>query len=179
MTRLQPIDPANAEGKTKEMFNAIQGKLGTIPNMMKTMAQSPAVLEGYLALSGALNGGSIKPKTGELIALAVAESNQCDYCLSVHSFIGENMMKVNPDILLEAREGRSADGKTSAILKLAKDLVDKNGLVDDADVNAAKNAGLSQAEIAETIAHVALNILTNYFNNAAKTELDFPQAVAL
>src|SRR5690242_4778064 len=95
MVRLKALNPDDASGKTKEMFNAIQGKLGMVPNMMRTMGNSPAVLEAYLNFSGALGHGSLGAKTGELIALAVAERNSCDYCLSAHSFIGEKLLGID------------------------------------------------------------------------------------
>lgn len=179
MTRLQPINPETATGKTKELFNTVHGKLGAVPNMMRTMANSDAVLEGYLNLSGALAKGKISSRTGELIALAVSESNNCDYCLAAHTFIGEKLLKTDTAVLEAARSGESSDAKTQAILKLAKTLVTKGGLVNDEDVNAAKTAGVTDAEIAETVAHVALNVLTNYFNNTANTEVDFPAVAAL
>lgn len=174
MTRLTALNPEEVTGKTKDLFNAVQAKLGVVPNMMRTMGNSPAVLEGYLNLSGALSHGKLSAKTGELIALAVSESNSCDYCLAAHTFIGEKLVKADPAVLKAARTGNSADAKTEAILQLAKTLISKNGLVNDEDVNKAKNAGVADAEIAETIAHVALNVLTNYFNNVANTEIDFP-----
>lgn len=174
MTRLTALNPEEATGKTKDLFNAVQAKLGVVPNMMRTMGNSPAVLEGYLNLSSALSHGKLSAKTGELIALAVSESNSCDYCLAAHTFIGEKLVKADPAVLKAARTGNSADVKTEAILQLAKILISKNGLVNDEDVNKAKNAGVTDAEIVETIAHVALNVLTNYFNNVANTEIDFP-----
>jgi uncharacterized peroxidase-related enzyme len=179
MTRLKAINPAEATGKTKELFNAIESKLGMVPNMMRTMGNSSAVLEGYLNLSGALSHGILSSKTGELIALAVAESNACDYCLSAHSYIGENLVKIDTASLEAARSGKNADAKTTAILQLSKTLVSKGGLVHDTDINEAKNAGITEAEIAEIVAHVALNVLTNYFNNTANTEIDFPKVTAL
>ncbi len=179
MTRLKAINPAEATGKTKELFNAIEGKLGMVPNMMRTMGNSTAVLEGYLNFSGALSHGVLSAKTGELIALAVAESNTCDYCLAAHSYIGENLVKIDTDSLEAARSGKSNDAKTTAILQFSKILVSKGGLVNDVDIDAAKNTGITEAEIAEIIAHVALNVFTNYFNNTAKTTIDFPEVAAL
>lgn len=179
MTRLKAINPEEATGKTKELFNAVQGKLGIVPNMMRTMGNSPAVLEGYLNLSGALSHGTLGAKTGELIALTVGENNSCDYCLAAHTFIGENLVKIDNETIHAARLGNAADNKTNAILQFAKTLVNKSGHVDDHAVNAVKAAGLSEGEIAETVAHVALNILTNYFNHTVNTEIDFPQVVSL
>ncbi|MGL2967349.1 carboxymuconolactone decarboxylase family protein [Flavobacterium sp. XGLA_31] len=179
MTRLQALNPETTTGKTKELFNAVQSKLGIVPNMMRTMGNSDAVLEGYLNLSGALSKGKLNNRTGELIALAVAESNNCLYCTAAHTFIGENLLKTDLSVLEAARAGESADSKTKAILKLAKTLVSKNGQVNDEDVTTAKNAGITDGEIAEVVAHVALNILTNYFNNTANTEVDFPAVATL
>jgi uncharacterized peroxidase-related enzyme len=174
MARLKALSPDEATGKTKELFTAIEGKLGMVPNMMRTMGNSSAVLEGYLNLSGALSNGSLGAKTGELIALAVAESNSCNYCLSAHTYIGANLVHIDSDTLQNARSGQAADAKTKAILHFAKKVVDKNGLVNDADVESIKSAGLSDGEICEVVANVALNILTNYFNNTANTDIDFP-----
>jgi uncharacterized peroxidase-related enzyme len=174
MTRLDALNPANATGKVHEMFTAIEGKLGMVPNMMRTMGNSSAVLNGYLSLSGALGAGALGAKTGELIAMTVAQANSCNYCLSAHAFIGENLLKMNPATLQDARNARSGDAKTAAALRFAEVLVQKRGLVDNEDVAAAKSAGLSQGEIAEVVAHVALNVFTNYLNNTALTEVDFP-----
>ncbi len=174
MARLTALNPEEATGKTKELFTAIKGKLGMVPNMMRTMGNSSALLEGYLNLSGALGGGTLGAKTGELIALTVAESNACDYCLSAHTYIGANLVKIDAATLNSARNGNSNDAKTDAILKFAKTLLTKKGLVSDADVTAVKVAGVTEGEVGEIIGHVALNILTNYFNNTANTEIDFP-----
>jgi uncharacterized peroxidase-related enzyme len=178
MARLTALSPEQATGKTKELFTAIEGKLGMVPNMMRTMGNSSAALEGYLNLSGALGGGTLSATTGELIALAVAESNSCNYCLSAHTYIGINLVKIDAVILTAARYGNAADAKTDAILKFAKTLVNKKGLVNDADVATVKAAGITEGEVGEIVGHVALNILTNYFNNTANTDIDFPVITA-
>lgn len=174
MTRLKALSPDDATGKTKDLFNAIQKKLGMVPNMMRTMGNSSAVLEGYLNLSGALAQGTLGAKTGELIALAVAESNTCDYCLSAHSFIGEKLVGIDGPSLTSAREGINGNVKITAALKFSQALVSKKGSVSDADINAVKTAGYTEGEVGEIVAHVALNILTNYLNKTANTEIDFP-----
>jgi uncharacterized peroxidase-related enzyme len=179
MARLTAIDPAQATGKTKELFNAIQGKLGVVPNMMRTMGNSPALLEGYLNLSGALAKGTLGAKTGELLALAVSEKNNCDYCVSAHSYIGEKLAHIDAETMQNARHANAADAKTDAALKFATTLIAKQGLVTDSDVATVKAAGFTEGEIGELVGHVALNILTNYFNNTADTEIDFPVAKPL
>lgn len=174
MTRLAALNPASATGKTQEMFTAIEGKLGMVPNMMRTMGNASAVLDGYLSLSGALGAGSLGAKTGELIAMTVAQNNSCDYCLSAHTYIGGNLLKMKPEALDQARNAQSADAKTAAALQFAQALVRKHGLVDNADVAAVKAAGHTDGEVGEIVAHVALNVFTNYLNNTALTEVDFP-----
>ncbi|MET3979063.1 putative peroxidase-related enzyme [Mucilaginibacter sp. UYP25] len=179
MARLIALSPDEATGKTKELFTAIKGKLGVIPNMMRTMGNSPALLEGYLNLSGALSHGTLGAKTGELLALAVSQNNSCDYCVSAHSYIGEKLAHIDADTLKDARKANAADAKTDAALKFAVTLVDKKGIVSSADVDTIKAAGYNDGEIGEIVGHVALNILTNYFNNTANTEIDFPAVKAL
>jgi uncharacterized peroxidase-related enzyme len=175
MPRLKALDPETTTGKSKDLFNAIQGKLGMVPNMMRTLGNSPAVLKGYLSLSGALGEGILGGKLGELIALTVANANSCDYCNAAHSFIGEKLVHIDVNSINDARVGKSADKKTGAALEFSRILVEKKGHVNDADIAALKNAGYDDAGIAEIIAHVCLNIFTNYFNNTAQVAVDFPE----
>ena len=174
MTRLNPLSPDQATGKTKELFNAIKSKFGVIPNMMKTMGTSSAFLEGYLNLSGALSSGTLGVKASALIALVVAETNACNYCLSAHTYLGANLAKLDSETMEAARLGNAKDAKISAILKFAQILVTKRGHVNDADVATVKASGVTEGEVGEIVGHVALNILTNYFNNTANTQIDFP-----
>ncbi len=174
MKRLQALNPETTTGKAKELFNGVQSKLGMVPNMMRTMGNSPAVLEGYLNLSGALAKASIGAKMGELIALTVSQENNCDYCLSAHTFIGEKLVKIDSTSLQSARIAENYDKKIQAGLVFAKRLVTTQGRVSDEDVQLVKDAGYGEGEIGEIIAHVALNVFTNYFNNTAKTAIDFP-----
>jgi len=174
MTRLKPVSPESATGKTKDLYGVIKGRLGVVPNMMQTMGNSPAFLQGYLSLGDALGGGKLGVKIGELIALTVAELNECNYCLSAHTYISANLVKMDVTTIEAARSAESADPKTGAILKFAKILVNKKGQATDADVATLKEAGVTEGEIGEIVGYVALNILTNYFNTVAKTDIDFP-----
>jgi len=174
MTRLKALSPDEATGRAKEMFTAVNKKFGVVPNMIRTMGNSPALLEGYLNFSGALDHGTLGAKTNKLIALAVAESNQCNYCLSIHTYLGVNLLKMDAATLDASRSGEANDARTQAILTFVNALVSKRGLVNDVDVNAIKAAGLTEGEIGEVVGQVALNTLTNYFNNTANTEIDFP-----
>ncbi|MGH9904003.1 MAG: carboxymuconolactone decarboxylase family protein [Pyrinomonadaceae bacterium] len=174
MSRIQPVNYEQASGKAKQLLDAVKAKLGLTPNMMKTMAQSPAVLEAYLNFSNALEGGTLDAKLREQIALISAEINGCGYCASAHTAIGK-MVGLGEDAILAARKGNSTDVRTDAALKFARNVIINRGEVSDADVQAVKDAGFSDGESGEIVANVALNIFTNYFNEIARTDIDFPR----
>jgi uncharacterized peroxidase-related enzyme len=174
MSRLSAIEPNVATGKAKDLLTAVKGALGIVPNMTKVMANSPAVLEGYLGLSGALGKGLLDAKTREQLALVVSQENKCDYCLSAHTAIGK-MVGLTPEQIGEARNGHGNDARTTAALTFSRRVLETRGQISDADLAAVREAGFSDGEVAEIIAHVALNVLTNYFNNAAQVDIDFPK----
>jgi uncharacterized peroxidase-related enzyme len=174
MTRITQVDPTTATGKTTELLDAVQAGLELIPNMTRAMAISPTVLEGYLGLNGALVHGVLPARVREQIALMVAQADRCDYCLAAHTAIGARLGLAEGD-LLASRRGTAADPKAVAALAFARALVTQQGAVTEEDVRAVRAAGYSDEEIAEIIAHVALNIFTNYFNVALDTDLDLPR----
>jgi len=173
-SRLTAVDPAASEGKANTLLAGVKGKMGVVPNMMKTMAHSPALLEGYLAFSGALAKGVLPAVVREQLALVVSQANGCEYCLSAHTLFA-GRAGLSSEEISWAREGVSNDPKTQAVLSLALNIVDARGNVSDEQLEDAREAGLSDAEIAEVVGHVALSTLTNYFNNFAHTEVDFPR----
>lgn len=175
MARIHQVAPESATGKAKELLDAVQGKLGLVPNLTRAMANSPAVLEGYLGLSGALGKGSLSAKNREQIALAVGQANLCDYCLAAHSAIGK-MVGLTPEQILDSRRGTAVDPKSDAVIRFARKVVDERGRVNDTDIADVRAAGLNDGAIAEVVANVALNIFTNYFNHVAETDIDFPRA---
>lgn len=159
---------------SRPLLEGVQKRLGFVPNLMGTIANSPAALEGYLSLSGALGKGVLPAKLREQIALAIAEINGCGYCLSAHTLLG-GKAGLTADEILSARKSVSADSRSAAVLKLARAITLQRGVTADSELQAARSAGLSDAEIIEVVAHVALNILTNYTNNLAQTTIDFPE----
>lgn len=176
--RIPPIDPATAAGRAKDLLAAVKAKLGAVPNLTRVMAHAPAVLDGYLGLSGALAGGVLPPAVREQLALAVGEANGCDYCVSAHSFLGKKA-GLSADAVLDARRGTAAEAGPDALLRFARAVLDTRGRVSDADIDAVRAAGYGDAEVAEAVAHVALNVLTNFLNNVAHTPIDFPKAEPL
>lgn len=175
MSRLSIPAVADAPAASQPLLAAVQKKLGAVPNLMKLLGQSPAALEGYLSLSGALDKGLLDAKLRESLALAVAEHNGCDYCLAAHSYIGKNLVKLSDDEIAQARAGRAVNARAQAALVFAQLVVSERGRVQDADIAALRAAGFSDAETVEIVLHVALNVLTNYVNNVAHTDVDFPR----
>jgi|SRR4051794_4109564 uncharacterized peroxidase-related enzyme len=171
--RLTSIEPAHADAHTHQLFETIKARTGKVPNMMKTMAHSPALLEGYLAFSGALNKGVLPEVTRQEIALFVSQENGCEYCLAAHTLIGRHA-GLNREQVLLARQGQAQDAKQQAVLTLVQNILDQRGGVSDEQFAAAWAAGLSDAEIAEIVGHVALTTLTNFFNQLAQPVVDFP-----
>lgn len=173
MPRLQSLEKTQGDPKSQEMLNQLD-KQKMLLNIFRGMANSPAVLDGYLKFSGALNQGSLDAKTRHAIALAVGQSNRCEYCLSAHTMMGKSA-GLDDATIHDARLGHATDKKMNGVIVLAKQLVDKKGSVSDGELAAAKSAGLTDGDIAEVVANVALNVFTNYFNNANQTEVDLPK----
>lgn len=174
MSALPLIDATTADDRTRALLETVQRNLGVTPNMTKAMANSPALLQGYLGLSGALATGRLRPAVREQIALAVAQRNGCAYCLSAHSYLAEHVADLDREAVDAARKADSPDPKTAAVLALAAAVNDSRGDIDPEQLAAARAAGLDDGEIAETLGHVALNVLTNYFNKAVDVDIDFP-----
>lgn len=173
MPTIKPVDPARASGTTKQLFEAVERKLGVIPNMIRLLANSPAALNAYLGFSGALSEGSLPAKLQEQIAITVADNNDCAYCLSAHTALGK-LAGLDGEELTAAQRGQAKDGKTTAALRFATKMVRNRGQLSPSDVETLKAAGFDDAQVAEVIAAVALNIFTNYFNNIVQPEIDFP-----
>jgi uncharacterized peroxidase-related enzyme len=173
MANMKPVNPPEATGKVKQLFDVLQQKLGMVPNLAKMLANSPAALNAYLSFSGALSEGMLSAKTREQIAVAVANVNTCDYCLSAHNALGK-LAGLNADDLSLAQKAEARDQKTAAALRFAVKAVRERGLLPVSEIESLRAAGHSDGEIVEIIAAVALNIFTNYFNHLAATDIDFP-----
>ena len=179
MNRLSiPANVNEAPAASQPLLNAVNKQLGVVPNLFRLVANSPAALEGYLGMSGALAKGALPAQTRERIALAVAQINGCDYCLSAHTYLGANLAHLDPAEMLANRRGGSTDPKADAAVRFAVKIADSRGHVADDDVRAVKLAGYDDAQVIEIVQHVALNSWTNYINNVAGTEIDFPVVTA-
>jgi uncharacterized peroxidase-related enzyme len=175
MTRIAAIDPAAASGTAKELLDAVKRGLGVVPNLFRVTANSPAALEGMVALHGAI-GKSLTPKVREAIALATAEADACDYCLSAHTYLGKRAGLSEAD-LTDVRDGRGSDPKLAAAARFARQLVERRAHVTDAELTDVRRAGFSDGEVVDIIANVAWSVFTNYVNVVASTEIDFEPIV--
>jgi uncharacterized peroxidase-related enzyme len=175
MSRIHtPVSIEASPSAAQPLLEAVKKQIGSVPNLFRVVANSPAALEGYLGLNGALAKGQLDAKTRERIAIAVAELNGCSYCLSAHIYIGKNVAKLDDAEITANRSGASNDIKADAAVRFAAKVVNARGHVSDADLAAVKAAGFDDAQVVEIVLHVALNTLTNYVNEVAKTEIDFP-----
>lgn len=175
MQTIQPIQDEQNDLRTRKLLDVVRAELGLAPNMMKTMAQSPAALEGYLNLSGALANGAFDAQFREQVALAVAEAADCEYLLASH--MAEALKTgLSEEEILESREARAADGKTNVALKFARDLTLSRGDLPDDYPRWLRAAGCNDREIVELVALVGLNLFGAYFNRVAHTIIDFPMA---
>jgi uncharacterized peroxidase-related enzyme len=163
---------------SKPLLVAVGKQLGMVPNLMKVVGNSPAALEGYLSLNNALAKASIDTALRERIALTVAEFNGCAYCLSAHDYLGRNVAKLSGAEIDAAREGRSSDARADAALRFARRVVETRGMVSDLELSAVRAAGFDAGAVLEIVVTVALNVLTNYVNNVALTDVDFPMIAA-
>lgn len=170
--RIDPIDPKNASSDVKPLLDGVQKGLGVVPNLFRVAAQSPVALEALVALVGATGKGTFDARTREAIALAISEANACDYCLSAHTYLGKHA-GLGDDAIARARDARSDDARLQAILGLTRAIVDHRGRAGSA-LDEARRAGMSDAEIVEIVANVALTTFTNYLNELAGTAIDFP-----
>ncbi len=175
MQRLNSVNPVLAEGRTKELLDTVQQAFGMVPNTAKVMANSPAVLESFLAFSQAMGKAAIGEKLHNQVKLSTSESNSCDYCTSILSAVAPDAGLTAEDILA-GRTGSSEDHRTDAALKFAAAVLDKGGKVNGEQLEAVREAGYGDGEIVEIVASVVLGCFTNFLNNVADTELDIPQA---
>ena len=174
MSRIPAINPEQATGAAKTLLDGVQQKLGFVPNLMRTLAVSPATLDAYLTFNDHLSKGVLSGKLREQLALTIAYSNSCQYCLAAHTAIG-GMLGLSADQIDAAYTAGSTDPRIAAALQFAQQLVQNQGQVSDDDVQKVRQAGYGDAELAEIVGHVALNVFTNYFNTLAQTEVDFPK----
>ncbi|MBW8778970.1 MAG: peroxidase-related enzyme [Burkholderiales bacterium] len=174
-----PASIAASPVASQALLQAVEKQLGSVPNLFRLVANSPAALEGYLGMMGALAKGALPAATRERIALAVAEVNGCNYCLAAHAYLGRNLAKLDDAEIAANRAGTSGDAAADAAVRFAVQVARARGHVGDAALQAVRAGGWSDAQVIEIVQHVALNTWTNYINEVAGTVVDFPAVPAL
>jgi len=176
MSRIELVNTTNltgAQGEAGQLLEQIHGAFGVVPNMFRAVANSPAALRSMWSAFGALGQGTLGARLGEQIAVAIADRNACEYCLAAHTALGRKA-GASAQQMAAAQAGQSDDPKTAAALNFALAVVENRAQVSDADVAAVRAAGYTDGEIVEIMAHVALNLFTNYVNVAFQVPVDFP-----
>lgn len=174
MSRITAVSNENANTEQRSLLEAIQSQLGMVPNFLRVFAHSPDALKAFLGLHHIANQGSLDAATRERIALAMAQKNQCEYCLSAHSAIGRKAGLSGTEIEAN-RAGSSTDVKAAVAVKFARALAEHNGEVTNMELQSMRDAGYSEADIVEVITHVGMNILTNILGKSSRVEIDFPK----
>lgn len=174
MSRINVVDPRNANAEQKVLLDAVQSSLGMVPNFLKVFANSPAALRAFLGIYGIAGEGSLDAKTRERIALALAQQNACEYCLSAHTAMARKA-GLDGNEIAASRAGASADARAAAAVKFARALAAHNGEVTTAEIMEVRRAGYSESDIVEIITHVGLNLLTNIVGKASRVDIDFPK----
>jgi len=178
MSRIDIVTQDTASADQKALLDAIQGQLGMVPNFLAVLAHSPDALQAFLGLHGIAGAGQLDAETRERIALVIAEGNSCEYCVSAHTAIGRKV-GLSDEEMAANRAGTSADTKAAAAVAFAQALNEHLGDVTQAEFNAVREAGYSDAEIVEIITHVGMNILTNLIGKATRVDIDFPKVSLL
>ncbi|PBB23311.1 MULTISPECIES: carboxymuconolactone decarboxylase family protein [unclassified Mesorhizobium] len=177
MSRIAIPTREAAPTASQPILDAVNKQLGVVPGLFRLVSISPVALAGMTSLSGALTR-ALDVKTRERIALAVAQVNGCDYCLSAHTYLGLNLARISPEEIALNRKGKSSDSTADAAVHFAARVAETRGKVTDADIAAVKSAGFTEAQVIEIVAIVAENFLTNLINNVAETDIDFPVVLA-
>ena len=178
MPRIQPVRKDDTDNKRAQLLEDVAKKMGMVPNLIATMAHSPAVANAYLGFSQSVSSGSLPARVREQIALVVGEANSCGYCVAAHTALGKRAGLTETETL-DARRGAPSDIRERAAIEFARKIVEHRGFVSDADLREVREAGYDDGDVAEIVANVALNTFTNYFNHVAGTDIDFPAAPEL
>lgn len=178
MKNLETLTPDQAPALSQEIFGAIKKNIGMLPNLYATIGNSGHALKATLAIGETLASGEFTDKEREVIALAVAQANDCDYCLAAHTAIGQSLGFTLEDTVA-IRSGEAADDKLRTLATLSASITETRGFPGQEKIDAFFDAGYSQAALAELIVLVGLNTITNYTNHIAGTTVDFPAAPEL
>ncbi|MDH3711344.1 MAG: carboxymuconolactone decarboxylase family protein [Cyclobacteriaceae bacterium] len=175
MKNLEVLNRDQVGSETQAIFDGLKQKVGMVPNLYAATANSHFALTALLDLGETLKKGNLNAKEVEAVALAVGETNQCQYCLSAHTTVGK-MLGFTEDQTLHIRNGQVSDDKIRALTDLAKEITERRGHPQESTIEAFFQVGYNKGALVDVIGLVALNTFTNYLNHIADTPIDFPLA---
>jgi uncharacterized peroxidase-related enzyme len=174
VSRIPVVDNTQANEEQKALLDAIHTQLGAVPNFLRVLANSPVALRAFLGLHGVANAGTLDALTRGRIALALAQQNGCEYCVSAHTAIGQKT-GLSKEEVAAARAGTSEDAQAAVAVKFARSLMENRGEISAVELAQVRSAGYSDSDIVEIITHVGMNFLTNVLGKASQVEIDFPK----
>lgn len=178
MNNLEVLTREEAPAESRDLFDQLKSKLGKVPNLYAVIGNSGPALQATLGIGEALAQGEFSDTEREVIALAVAQANDCDYCLAAHTTLGK-MFGLSEQETVDIRNGEPANGKFRVLSRLVRAITTTRGFPEETLIADFYEAGYTPAALSEIIVLVALNTITNYTNHIAGTPIDFPLAPAV
>ncbi len=167
-----PLHTAETAGDAKPLVEGAQKAFGFLPNLLATMAESPALLEGYMALAGIFDKADLSETERQIILMTNNRLNGCNYCMAAHSTISQ-MKGVPDDVVASLRAGTALDDpKLEALRQFAQTINETRGWPTDADVEALIAAGYTKRTVLEVVLGTSLKVMSNYTNHIAETPVD-------
>ena len=176
--RLNSIEPEEATGKTAALYGQVKSSMNMVPNLFKGLANSPQVLEAYLTLDKLISAGSLTPVEQQVVRMVASVHNGCSYCVSAHT-LGLKATGLSDEEVLDIRRSKSTDSKIQELIVFTQEVIATKGFVSDDDLSAFRDAGYTDANIADTMLIITQKTLSNYFNHIHETVLDLPEAPPL
>lgn len=172
-TLFTPLTIANAPEASKPTLEKIKKANGFVPNLMAIFANNPAVLQGYVALDSAFEGGSFQPKERQLILLATSVENNCNYCTAAHSTLLKSVLRTPDEIVSAVRNNNTVpDTKLNALVTLVKELVRGRGYAKEETIQSFITVGYKKEQVMELLLGIALKTISNYLDHISPAPLD-------
>ncbi|MFJ8608052.1 carboxymuconolactone decarboxylase family protein [Streptomyces sp. NPDC093675] len=163
-----------APESARPTLDAVGKQLGFVPNLHRLMSTSPALLSAFVGLQTPLSK-TLDASTRHAISLAVSQVNECGYCLRAHTYSAATFGKMPIEDIAMARKGASTDPKRNAAVAFAKRVVETHGKVGGDELDAVREAGFTDSQVLEIVGVAVQFLLTNFINNVADTDIDFPE----
>ena len=178
MPRLKEVEPDEATGHVKQIFDAAEEEFGSVPNLFKGLGASPVGLRAYTQLGKIIDTGELSDLEQSVVRLVASQYNSCEYCVGAHTMECQQN-GLTEEETLQIRRGESEDERLAALGAFTVRVLETRGFVEDADLADFREEGYEDAQVVEVLTIIAQKTLSNYFNHVHQTELDFPAAPEL